>query len=207
MYRRELVAATAVALGGCLGSASSPEADAEDRARTASVASENAPAASTVLEYGDWYEATLMSVRVTDVSTIRALEMASTPENELPPDTELAILAGEIENTSDSRLDFAEDVDISLALVAGNGLFRPATEQRSGDGGASIDISQIEIGSGTHLSSGEAQLTSGERVSVWQAVLIPASLSTDEVQTTMCGANGDCAVRWKPASKTCDCPG
>lgn len=207
MYRRELVAATAVALGGCLGSASSPESDDGNRTRTGGVESETAPAASTVLEYGDWYEAASMNVTVTGVSTVRALETASTPNDALPPDTELVILSGEIENTTGSQLDLAADVDISLAVVAADGLFRPVTAQGSDDGGASIDVSQIEVASATHLSSGEAQLSPGERASVWQAVLLPSRVSTDEVQTTMCGRDGDCAVRWKPASKTCDCPG
>lgn len=207
MYRREFVAAMTVALGGCLGSASSPGSDAGDRTQTGSVESETAPASSTVLEYGDWYETESMNVTVTGVSTRQQFETASTPNDAIPPDTELAILSSEIENATGSQLDLAEDVNISLAVVASNGLFRPVTAPSSDDEQGSIDVSRIEVDSGTHLASAEAQLSPGERVSVWQAVLVPSRLSADEVQTAMCGSDGDCSVRWQPASKTCDCPG
>ncbi|MBP1986837.1 hypothetical protein [Halolamina salifodinae] len=207
MYRRELIATTTVALGGCLGSASSPGSDVENRTRTGGVESETAPAASTTLAYGDWYEAESVNVTVTDISTRRTLETASTPDDAIPPDTQLAILSGEIENTTGSRLDLGGIVNISLAVVASDQLFRPVTTPSSDDEQGSVDVNRIEGRSGTHLTSGEIQLSPEERVSVWQAVLVPSGISTDEVQITMCGRDGGCAVRWEPASKSCDCPG
>ena len=198
MHRRAfLAAAGAAVLGGCLGSQSSAAPNAASAAG-ASVESSPAPASSTVLEYGDWHSTATAAVTVTGTETIARLRgEASTPDGLLPAETKLVVVSGTVENTTESELALS-DVSVSFGVVASEKLFEAV--------GASEELlgAVEESSTGTHLA-GTASVAPTERHSVWQAVLVPESLSTADVQVAARG--DDAAVRWEPSSKSCDCPG
>lgn len=207
MDRREFITAGAVAFAGCLGGASSPESTTQQKSEPGSVHSETTSDSSVVLEYGEWYEAESLNVTATGMSPIEQLPTATTPNTDIPPDTKLLIISGKVENTTDSQLVLTEAVDLSLNVIAAGKLFHPLAAASSNTESGTVQISQIEVESGVHFTSSETDLSPGERVSVWQAALIPSHIPTDEAQTTMCRTDGGCGVRWKSGSKNCDCPG
>lgn len=208
MYRRKFIAATtAVAVAGCVGSGKSSTPETAHRIGADSVQSESAPTAEVELAYGDWYEGSSTSVTVTGTSVKSELGTEASSDDALPPEMNLVIVSATLKNTTESQLALADGVSVSFAVVAGEQLFEPvATKQSSGDQ-SPVDVSQVAIDSATYLPEATARLDPGEQLAVWQAVLVPSSVTTAEMQITMCGGDAGCNVRWEPSAKTCDCPG
>lgn len=200
--RAYLAAAGATVLGGCLGSGAAATPEETGQPTDGGVDPSPAPPSSTVLQFGDWHATATTDVTVSGTETIARLRGdASTPADVLPSGTKLVVVSGAVENTTESELALA-DTGVSFGVVASEQLFESVasagSEQLAGRIEESLDTAD------THLS-GTARVAPTERLPVWQAVLVPESLSTAGVQVTLCA--DDCAVRWEPSSKTCDCPG
>jgi hypothetical protein len=204
MHRRTYLAALSMtAVAGCLDDQSAAAVNTTQP--NEGVRSSSAPQPSTVLTFGEWHRTTPANVTVTGTSTTSHLRAdASTPIDGLPAGTKLVIVSALLENAKDDPLALPDDVGVSFGVVASERLCEPVTAKSQGELSAAIETHVDE--SGTYLPTSEARLAADEQLSVWQAVIVPESLTTADVQIAMCDGT-NCEIRWKPSSKTRDCPG
>lgn len=203
MHRRTYLAALATtAIAGCLGDRSAAAADAAQPSG-AGVRSTDAPPSSTVLTFQEWHESSPLDVTVTGASTTSRLGTDGSTPAELPEETKLVVVSGLLENATDEAVALA-DVGVSFGVVASEQLFEAVTPSSSAELSATIE--RHADASGTYLPAADGRLDPDEQRSVWEAVLVPAGLSTANVQVALCGG-ADCGIRWQPSGKSCDCPG